>query len=166
MAKATGEIIITIDADSWMTPGVIEAVARKLGSGRCIGGGAYIRPERMSLGIFCSLLLVVPFLLMHRVSAGALWCYKRDFEAIGGFNESLVSVEDLDFAVRLKRYGKRVGRAFGTLRRDYIWTSCRKFDQFGDWYLVRNPQLVWAIFSGRNRAAADQFYYDARDKDA
>jgi len=164
VAGATGDIIITIDADSWMTSGVIESVAQKLCSGRYIGGGAYIRPERMSLGIFCSLLMVAPFVLVRGVSAGLFWCYKRDFEEIGGFDESLVSVEDLDFAVRLKRYGKRFGRAFGTLRRDYIWTSCRKFDQFGDWYLARNPQLVRAISSGRSRAAADQFYYDARDK--
>src|SRR5271157_19057 len=55
VAKATGDIIITIDADSWMTPGVIKAVVAKLCSGRYIGGGAWIRPERMSLGIFCSL---------------------------------------------------------------------------------------------------------------
>ncbi len=164
VAKATGDIIITIDADSWMTPGVIQAVAARLRSGRYIGGGALIRPERMSLGIFCSLLMVVPFVIARGVSGGLFWFYKRDFDAIGGFDESLVSVEDLDLAVRLKRRGKRTGRRWGTLRRDYIWTSCRKFDQFGDWYLARHPRLVLAIFSGRNRAAADQFYYDARDK--
>lgn len=166
VARATGDIIITIDADSWMTSGVIESVAQKLNSGRYIGGGAYIRPERMSLGIFCSLLVVSPFVIIRRVSAGLFWCLKTDFDAIGGFDESLVSVEDLDFAVRLKRYGKQHGRAFGTLRRDYIWTSCRKFDHFGDWFFVKNPGLVWAIFTGRDRAASDQFYYDFKDESA
>jgi glycosyltransferase involved in cell wall biosynthesis len=114
VAKATGDIIITIDADSWMTPGVIKACPTRLRSGRYVGGGAWIRPERMSLGIICSLLMVVPFVIVRGVSGGLFWCYKRDFEAIGGFDESLVSVEDLDFAVRLKRsYGyARVGGSY------------------------------------------------------
>jgi len=163
-AKATGDVIITIDADSWMTPGVIKECTARLRSGRYVGGGAWIRPERISPGIFCSLLVVFPFVVARGVSGGLFWCYKEDFDAISGFDESLVSVEDLDFAVRLKRHGRRTGRVFGTLRRDFIWTSCRKFDQFGDWYLVRNPRLVFAIFSGRDRAAANRFYYHTRDK--
>jgi len=110
--------------------------------------------------------MVFPFVIARGVSGGLFWCYKRDFDAIGGFDESLVSVEDLDFAVRLKRHGRRTGRVFGTLQRDFIWTSCRKFDQFGDWYLIRNPRLVFAIFSGRDRAAANRFYYHTRDKTA
>jgi len=164
-AIASGEILITIDADSWMTSGVIQEVVRRLETGRYIGGGTRIRPERFSLGILFSLLAVVPYVVRHQVSGGLFWCWKRDFDAIRGFDESLVSVEDVDFAVRLKRLGKQTGRVYGTLWREYIWTSCRKFDLFGDWYLALNPSLVRAILTGHNRAAADHFYYDARDRD-
>ena len=163
VARATGEIILTIDADSWMTPGLIREVVAKLRQGRYVGGGAWIYPERISLGIVCSLLVVAPFVAFRGVSAGLFWFRKRDFDILGGFDESLVSAEDLDFALRLKTLGKRTGRRYGTARRNHIWTSCRKFDGFGDWYLARNPRLVAAIFSGRNRSAADHFYYDARD---
>lgn len=41
-------------------------------------------------------------------------------------------------------------------------TSCRKFDQFGDWYFVKHPKIVFDIFKRRPKAA-DAFYYDARD---
>ncbi|MFM7117479.1 MAG: glycosyl transferase family 2, partial [Planctomycetota bacterium] len=61
---------------------------------------------------------------------------------------------------RLKRYGKERGLRYGTLWRDGITTSCRKFDQFGDWYLFRNPQLVRSLIKGKDRSAADGFYYD------
>jgi glycosyltransferase involved in cell wall biosynthesis len=166
VARASGEIIITIDADSWMTPGLIREVVGKLQSGRYVGGGAWIYPERLSLGIVCSLLVVAPFVAFRGISAGLFWFCKRDFDIIGGFDESLVSVEDLDFALRLKGLGKRTGRRYGTARRNHIWTSCRKFDRFGDWYLARNPRLVAAIFSGRDRPAADHFYYDAGDPKA
>lgn len=32
---------------------------------------------------------------------------KKDFDAVGGFDESLVSLEDMDFAVKLKNHGNR-----------------------------------------------------------
>ena len=43
-----------------------------------------------------------------------------------------------------------------------VVTSGRKFDQFGDWYLIRNRKLTKQIFSGRDRKAADSFYYHVR----
>ena len=71
-----------------------------------------------------------------------------------------MSAEDLDFAIRLKAYGKQNGRRFKTITRAHIITSCRKFDTFGDWYLLKNPALVWNLMKGNNQKAADLFYYD------
>ena len=88
--------------------------------------------------------------------------YKRDFDVIGGFDETLVSLEDMDFAVRLKKLGDKRGQKYGTLKRSYILTSSRKFDEFGDWYLIKNRSLTKRIFSGKDREAADEFYYDVR----
>ena len=112
VARASGEIVITIDADSWMTPGLIREVVGKLRCGRYVGGGAWIYPERISLGIVCSLLVVAPFVAFRGVSAGLFWFRKVDFDAVGGFDESLVSVEDLDFALRLKALGRKTGRRY------------------------------------------------------
>jgi hypothetical protein len=70
-----------------------------------------------------------------------------------------VSAEDLDFAKRLKTYGKKKGKRFKTITRAHIITSCRKFDTFGDWYLFKNPGLVWKIMRGDDQKAADLFYY-------
>jgi hypothetical protein len=86
--------------------------------------------------------------------------YKREFIAVGGFDEGLMSAEDYRFARKLKRYGKQNGLKYGTTMTAHIVTSCRKFDQFGDWHLARNPRLVRELFKGTNREAADGFYYD------
>ena len=72
----------------------------------------------------------------------------------------LVSVEDLDFAKRLKAHGKKQGKRFKTITRAHIVTSCRKFDTFGDWYLVLNPGLCGGFFTGKSQKDADDFYYD------
>jgi hypothetical protein len=159
---ATGEIIVTIDADSRMTDNMLTEIDRLLRTGRFIGGGVTIRPERWSPGILVTVLLLAVLLLWRRVSGGLFWCLRKDFEAIGGFNENLVSLEDLDLAKRLKAYGKSQGRRFKTIKRAHIVTSCRKWDMFGDWYLLLNPRLVRRLLQGQSQEDADHFYYDVR----
>ena len=157
---ATGEVIITIDADSRMTGNMLVEIDRLLQTGKYVGGGVTIRPERWSCGILLTVLLLAVMLLWRRVSGGLFWCLRNDFEAIGGFNENLVSLEDLDFAKRLKAYGMSKGKRFMTIKKAHIITSCRKFDVFGDWYLLVNPRLVRRILRGKSQEDADQFYYD------
>lgn len=156
----TAPYIVTVDADSRVKPGAISSVLRRLHCGQFVGGGSAIAPERLSLGIVCSLAVLVPHLLRLRVSAGMFWFERKTFDALGGFDESLLSAEDLDFAVRLKRHGRLHGLRYSTLWKDGIVTSCRKFDTFGDWYLFRHPGLVRTLLQGKNRSAADGFYYD------
>lgn len=165
---AAGEIVVTIDADSRMTKYALAEIRTLLQSGRYIGGGTTPKFDRMSLGIAVSSLYValnlLPVMLKNGgfLSGAMFWFYKKDFEAAGGFNESLVSLEDMDFASRLKAYGRQSGRKYGTLKRSYVLTSARKFDQFGDWYLIQNRSLTKRIFTGKDRQAADEFYYDVR----
>jgi glycosyltransferase involved in cell wall biosynthesis len=162
VAAATGEIIVTCDADSRMHPDTFKEIIHRLDAGKVIGGGAMVFPERWSIGIIASVLAILPYLAFTGVSFGLFWCFKRDFETIDGFDSRFVSVEDVDFARRLKAHGKKSGRRWGTLMRTPLTTSCRKFDQFGDWYLFRNPAFVRRVFRGDDRKAADHFWYDVR----
>ncbi len=163
-----GGIVVTIDADSVMSEQALCEVREMLESGRYIGGGTPTRFDRMSAGIFFSAMYVawnlIPIMVRNRaaLSGGMFWFFRRDFDAVGGFDESLVSLEDMDFAARLNKLGASTGKKYGTLKRSHIVTSSRKFDMFGDWYLIRNRRLTRRIFTGRDREAADAFYYDAR----
>ena len=162
IAAAEGEIIVTCDADSRMHPDSFKEILRRLDSGKVVAGGALVLPERWSAGIVASALSIVPYLAFTGVSYGLFWFWKRDFDEIGGFDIRFVSVEDVDFARRLKAHGRKSGRSWGTLVRAPLVTSCRKFDQFGDWYLFRNPAFVRKVFRGDDRKAADRFWYDVR----
>jgi glycosyltransferase involved in cell wall biosynthesis len=156
---STAPAIVTIDADSWMSEHTVAAVIERVYHQRYIGGGSMIKPERMSLGIFFSALSIVPYVIRHRLSYGMFWFLRESFEALNGFDENMVSVEDVDFALRLRALGHQRGQKYGTIWRNGITTSCRKFDMFGDWYLFKNPALVRGIFKG-DRAAANHFFYD------
>jgi len=156
--QATGDILVTIDADSRMAPNMLEQIEKALSSGKYIGGGVPIRPERLSMGIFMTGLIALSF--MPGLSAGLFWCYRKDFQAIGGFNESLLVGEDVDFAKRLRAYGKQKHKRFGTLLRTHIVTSCRKFDKFGDWYFVRRPWILWHAIHGVDTGFSNMIFYD------
>jgi glycosyltransferase involved in cell wall biosynthesis len=165
-AKARGQFLVTIDADSYMSESALAEVCTLLHSGDYIGGGAIPVFDRASLGIFVSTLVVAANLLPTMFKEGGLsgamfWTYTKAFHALGGFDESLVSLEDMDFARRLKAFGVRYNRKYGTLRSKLL-TSARKFDQFGDWYLLTDYKTTKAIFTGKDREAADKFYYDVR----
>ena len=162
---SSGDVLATIDADSWMSRNMLQAILRLLATGKYVGGGVRMKAERMSLGIFCSIMTFVPRIALQGLSAGLFWLKRKDFDAINGFNEELVSAEDVDFAGRLKTYGAARGLRFKTILRAHILTSCRKFDCFGDWYLIRSRKMVDRILSGRDREAADHFYYDFDRRD-
>ncbi len=165
VAKATSEWIITIDADSWMSEGVVAEVARRAGSAHALGGGIRIEPERRSPGIsvgFAMMLLPAYFL---GLSFGLYWFRKTDFDAIAGFDPSRHIAEDVDFLTRLKAHGRKSGRRHEMISTEFITTSCRKFDQFGDWHFVRifsNPLRVRRAIIGADRAFLDKNWYEVK----
>ncbi|WP_397345296.1 glycosyltransferase [Paenibacillus sp. Y412MC10] len=159
---ARGEIIVTIDADSWVMDNMLTEIDRLLATGQWIGGGVRTQFERVSLGIIVSgMLLIVPLLFKYGlVTVGLFWGYKKDFEAIGGFNENMLMAEDAEFAKRLKQWGKQQGKKYGTVTKASMTTSCRKFDKYGDWAVVKNPRIIWAYLKGTDRKHADETYYE------
>lgn len=157
---ARGEVVVTLDADSVMSPRMLTEVDRALGSGRYIGGGVPIRAERMSPGIFLTGLVLLLLLSRDRISGGAFWCRREDFDAIGGFDPRWSVAEDVDFGRRLKAHGRKQGKRYGTLRRAPIRTSCRKFDAFGDTYFLRHPGVLRRGLRGGDQDLGDRFFYD------
>ena len=166
--NACGDILVTIDADSRMSENLLTEIDRALAGGKYIGGGVPIVPERTSPGITATFLFLRFFLLVTGLAGGVYWCFRRDFEAIGGFNEALLVGEDMDFAKRLRAYGKPRGLKFTSLGQTHIVTSCRKFDHFGDWYFLKvlflHPIKIRRGIHGRDLSLTDKYFYDFKGR--
>jgi len=121
---ATGQILVSIDADRVMSPVTFAEIERLLATGCYVGGGAIQHAERHSLSIDVAMAMSKLTTYLNGLGGGMYWCRRDDFVAIGGFDERVNAVDDLDFARRLRDHGMRTGRKFVNLRRAPVTTSC------------------------------------------
>ncbi len=165
IAAAKGRIIVTMDADNRMTKGTLREIYALLKTGRYIGGGAPIRFERYSFPLWCNDLLCRLSFALTGLYSGIFWANKKTFDAIGGFVEQK-AMEDVATAKRLKEYGKKQGKHYTTLKKNFLINSTRKFDDLGDWLYFRllfqnAGTLIKAAFGateGLDRLLDQMFY--------
>ena len=117
---ARGRYILTIDCDNRMTKGTIKEAYRLLKSGKYIGGGAPIRFERYTLPLYLNDYMCRGAFALTGLYCGMFWASKQSFEAVGGFADKR-AMEDVQTAKNLKAYGKKLGKKYGCLKRNYLY---------------------------------------------
>jgi glycosyltransferase involved in cell wall biosynthesis len=155
---ARGSVLCFIDADSILHPQTFNEIETAMQGDRCSVGASGVRMERMSLGIALTWAMMVPMTRLFGVDTGVVFCRREDFVAVGGYRESLLAAEDVDFMWRLKRYGRKRGARFVRLPQARAITSTRKFDRHGDWhYFSLVARLMFRAMRSR-QAVRDQMW--------
>ena len=131
---ARGEILAFIDADSQVHARTFLEIDRALATGRVVGGATGVTMERWSLGIAVTYLAIVPMVVVTGFDTGVVFCRKRDFATIGGYDESRLVAEDVMFLLAMRRLGKSRGQRLARVTSAKAIASTRKFDEFGDWH--------------------------------
>jgi glycosyltransferase involved in cell wall biosynthesis len=137
---ARGQVLLFMDADSEMSTGLLTAVARRVERGER-AASIRLRPDSND-AIDRALFWILEYgKRLTRVRANMLWCERKLFEQLHGFNEALHQAEDLDLLVRAKRAGVKVGH----VNEAWIVTSTRRlhrgplrlgmFKMLGRWVL-------------------------------
>lgn len=133
---AQGRYIMTIDCDNRMTRGTIKEAYCLLRSGKFIGGGAPIRFERYSLPLRLNDCMCRVGFGLTGLYCGIFWASKEAFDAVGGFADKR-AMEDVQTAKNLKALGRKLGKRYGCLQKNYLINSTRKWDDMGDWLYIR-----------------------------
>ncbi len=146
---AQGEILAFTDADNILHPETFNEIEKALSSSKVVGGATGVRSDRMSLGIACAYAIVVPMVWATGMDTGVVFCRARDFRNVGGYNESYLFGEDVDFLWRLIKYGRGQGQRLVRIKKCKAINSTRKFDQFGEWHYVRLVfKYLWSLING------------------
>jgi glycosyltransferase involved in cell wall biosynthesis len=170
-AASVGGLLAFVDADTRIHPETFNAIDDLFANGSYVVGASGILPERRSLGIDATWLMLavttallgygVPRTRYQSAPTGVVCCRRADWATVGGYSERLLFAEDARFLFDLKKLGRRRGQRVGWLRDVPATFSARKFDEHGDWHYVFLPLrfvlgLLW--FPGL-RAWAERYWY-------
>ncbi|MDR0646699.1 MAG: glycosyltransferase [Elusimicrobiota bacterium] len=115
-AAATGEVIACTDADTAPDPDWVERVAKNFENDKvvCVYGPVYLRDCQPALKMLAAFFYNAVFLNLSRlirrdnVSGQNFAVRKTAYDAVGGFRAELVTAEDVDLGLRLRKLGKIV----------------------------------------------------------
>lgn len=116
-----GDRLVFVDADTLVTEAAVRAAVAAMRRGVAGGGSAFRFDGRVPLygRVLCA--VAVPLYRVCRLASGCfLFCTREAFDAVGGFDESLLIAEEGDMSLRLRRQGRFV------VLRECVTTSGRK----------------------------------------
>jgi glycosyltransferase involved in cell wall biosynthesis len=126
-ARASGDWLIFVDADSYPSSELFRQVAQVMQSGRGLAGGATVTFETSDPLVRLWLVLWNAMSRATRWAAGSfIFCETMAFRQVGGFNEQLFAGEEIDLSRRLKRLARHHGKKIVILHRHPLRTSDRK----------------------------------------
>ncbi len=111
---AKSDVLIFVDADTVLTPNVLNAINDKMQNDKIAGGTCLFLPNDNKLlhkvmAILGNAILIMSTKTKFSYAPAMCTFYRKDiFEKEGGFNEGFASCDDNDLATRIKKHGKFV----------------------------------------------------------
>jgi len=149
---AAGGRLFFVDADTLVTPQVIDRALRALDAG-AVGGGAIVEFDR-PVPLWARVVATVTIWVMRltQFAAGCfVFCTREAFEAAGGFDETLFASEEIWFSRALKRQGRFV------ILDSVVTTSSRKAHMYSGLEVLR---MTWPLFYRGLDALRDRRHLD------
>ena len=157
-ARASGETLLFLHADTILPTGAPDAVTEALGRPDVVGGRFDVRFDSTRRIFHAVATLMNVRSRLSGISTGdqAIFVRRRVFEAMGGYAD-IPLMEDIDFTRRLKRRGRLA------CLRLHVITSARKWEREG---VPRTIVLMWTLrflyFAGVSPERLHGWYYGGR----
>ena len=152
---ATGDVLVFIDADSIVRPGIFEKIVEAASDERCLGGSAAIEyepiPHRTLIRWFIKLYPILGNWMKMR--GGALqFCRPDVFRDLEGFDSTIYVGEDIDFGWRLDRLARDRHARTSFIEDPKVLTSSRRWNRMGVVRLLffTHPFVVLTVWRVRS----------------
>jgi len=129
---ALGRYMIFVDADTKVSTGLLTKALENLQSGRIVGGGVVVAPDRALEPAAQSIFDTWNrFSQLFNIAAGCfVYCERVAFEAVGGFSQRVYASEELWFSIHMNLWAWRNGKRFRVIRDQQAVTSIRSWTGF------------------------------------
>jgi glycosyltransferase involved in cell wall biosynthesis len=126
-ARAGGDWLVFVDADSRPSPELFAEAAAAIAQGRCVAGGSTVRLDTSSLAVRLFILVWNALSRIRSWAAGSfMFCEASAFRQVGGFSQEIYAAEEIELFRRFKRLAREKGRTIVILHRHPLETSDRK----------------------------------------
>jgi glycosyltransferase involved in cell wall biosynthesis len=126
-ARAIGDWLLFVDADSHPSRALCADVLHAIESGRYVAGGSTVGFDRPDAGVaWLGSIWNAISRVMRWMAGSFIFCDAAVFREIGGFSRTLYAAEEIEFSRRLKRTARRRGQRIAILHRHPLLTSARK----------------------------------------
>jgi len=163
-ARATGDWLIFVDADSHPSRELFLDVVHAIQDGRCVAGGSTVCFDNPDRGVaFAGWMWNITSRILRWGAGSFIFCEAAVLRELGGFSQELYAAEEIDLFRRLKRVARRSGRRIVILHRHPLRTSARKARLYTSREALR---FLWrtVVQRGRTLRSAKECYswYDGR----
>ncbi|MEO8041575.1 MAG: glycosyltransferase [Acidobacteriota bacterium] len=160
---STGDVIVFIDADSIVRPGVFEKIIAAMSDERCLGGSAAVEYEPIESRIVVIwFMLLWPFLgKLMKMRGGALqFCRAEIFRELGGYDTSIYVGEDIDFHWRLDKLAVKRACFTAFIEEPRVLTSSRRWNKMGLVRMMFFTHPITVLLAWRIRSFWKDWYED------
>jgi glycosyltransferase involved in cell wall biosynthesis len=161
---ARGDWLVFVDADSWPSRRLFEALSRRIETGKVVGGGCTIAMDGGGLMIHALGGVWNTISRVCRLAAGSfVFCEAEAFRAVGGFSLELYASEEIDLSKKLKAHGRKGRKRFDIISEASLLTSARR----GTMYSLREHlRFARKVLKSPQASVKDQkacgMWYDGR----
>lgn len=158
--EAIGDKLIFVDADTIVSTEVVRAASDAMNNGAAGGGSAVSFDGKLPRYARLASPLLIRLFRATGIACGCfIFCTRRAFDAVGGFDETLFASEEITMSRALKRQGRFV------ILRESVRSSGRKLRMYSGREVLR-------IFGGialagpralRRREGLEMWYGDRRE---
>ncbi len=161
---ADGDVIVFLDADTRVRPGVFEKIIEAMADERCVGGSVAVEYEpyekRKWMKYYLGLAIWVA--RMTEIRQGALqFCRKDVFRELGGYDTTIYVGEDIEFHWRLDKLASARGGHTAFVEEPKVITSNRRFEKMSFWRMIIFTHPVTIFLAWRIKSFWKDWYGDA-----
>ncbi len=163
-AHASGDWLLFLDADSVLSPELLADILHVIEPGKCVGCGSTLAMHGLPWWAHGILRLWTGLSIMLGWAAGALLVCRHDgFREVGGFDQTIYALEEIELSKQLRQWGRQRGLEFVILTQHPLETSSRKVALYSAREIAGQ---ILRVFLRRRRTLQDKtqlsVWYDGR----